>query len=197
LSEYLNAILIAVGGGITIYFSKYLIKAAIITYFLDIDAERRVGTRASLVVTNRSWFPATGASLMVTIEDMSVGDIQDVGTPRLSAYISTEHQAIVIDTFLCWSFAHSTNLNPPVIDLLSKQRLQAAFINIHDGTFPKIEIASENCFYDPTIPGSKSMVFLKSHKYSGTIKFFSIDSFTKTKTFEYDPADKDHPLRVF
>lgn len=199
MNSYIATAIFAVLGGISLYFAKYLVKAGVIRYCIDMEAIRKAGSRASFQVRNRSWFSAEGASLMVTIEDMSLDDVLDHGDTRWTAYICKNHLELVRDAPTCWSFAHYKNPNPPTLDLLSKQVQSAALFNLHEnnGVGEMVELSSESCFYDPNIPGTKSMVFLKWHSYRGRIKFFSKDSLTKEFEFQLDPDNREWPLTIY
>ncbi len=187
---------------VVLFLAQHVLKNFYLHGYLHIGVTAREGSRSYLRVTNRSWFAASEASLLLTISDMTEEDIRDFGEVKKTAYISNSNALMVEDSYLPWSYAYAKNPNPPIMTLASKQTLCAAFINLHDSPTDSeklIEIASENYFYDPLAitQETKSMVFLAWRKYKGTIKFVSKDSFTKSVDFEIDPDDPEFPIRVW
>jgi len=206
--------------GLLAYWAQHYLKTLYISKRIFFKAEKRVGSRISFFVTNRSIFPVHDASVLITIEatnddiytwpvDTDVKRWIDHGRTSTfppqepinksphRAFIEEGHQTDVRDTHLCWAFSYHQQENPPYLNLWSKESALCALANVHDEHEGIIEVASENAFYDKNKPNTKAMVFLKKKVYFGSLKFISSDSFTVIMKFKIDTGNARSPLQIW
>jgi hypothetical protein len=145
---------------------------------LKLVPQARVGTRACVRIHNSYIFPMNSAFAYITI-DHKISDILDPPSGA-KAFIMRQHECQVSEDRLCWSVTKNGS-NPAEVDIYPGERQSLDVANFGSGW---IEFPSESGWGST---GATSRVFLRSKRYSATIKIVSKDARAKSFKIAVDP----------